>query len=430
MPVPTDDLIDLSSTLPLWVVVFVRVYQEIRERKKSRDAAKTSGKRAILATFIALTIGATLRLSFLEDALNDLTGMKDAAILPKHLSAMVACALLVGWVESVVPPRDTEPQWRRWVSFKPRMAVLIVAGVAAGVVFPYAAPSIIAPDGSRDFASAQYGDVAGTTHLALYLLTMGAALVPSALLCLTVARRTDDRVMRLCMRLMAAGAGFGAFYPVYRLSFLICGFTDWTFPLSEGAFHRGGSLIQFATIVPVIVGSSVRAVELFLRAMRTRRSLLALRPLWEELVSVLPPDVILRCLKDGASAREERRKFRDLYGRLDQRVVDISDAWFTLLPWISEETHRQALDAAHAAGLRGNDADAAREAIALRVARTKAAEGEETADRPSGSEMPMHNDLLTSAQWLAQVAHHYTSPRLAEAATTLAGPQLPQEVAA
>ncbi|MFD0052021.1 MAB_1171c family putative transporter [Actinomycetes bacterium NPDC127524] len=308
------------------------------------------------------------------------------------------------------------------------MALLVAACIPASLVFPFSSPSVVAPDGSRDFASAQYGDVAGTVHLALYLLTMGAALIPSVMLCLTVARRTDDRLLRLCMRLMAVGAGAGSFYPVYRLSFLVCGFTDWTFPLSEAEFHRGGALIQMVTILLIITGSSVRAVEVLIRAIRHRRGLLELRPLWEELVSVLPPDVILRRLREADSPREERRRIRDLYGRLDERVVDISDAWFTLLPWISEDVHTKALEATHEQGLRGADARAAREALTLRVARMKAVEGEEEAARPAGSQMPMHNDLLANARWLARVAHHYTSPSLAEAAITLAGQQLPQEV--
>ncbi|QFG13292.1 membrane protein [Streptomyces phage Gilgamesh] len=417
---PTDDIIDMCTTIPLWLVVAVRAYQR----------PTSPGKRAILATFTALAVGATLRLSYLEDFLIGLTGMKDFAVLPKHLAVMVACTLLVGWVESVVPPRPREPAWRRWVALKPRLAVLTVASIAASLAFPFSAPSVLAPDGSRDFASPQYGDVAGTTHLALYLLSMGAALVPSALLCLTVARRTDDRLLRLCMRLMAAGAGAGVLYPVYRLSFLVCGFTDWTFPLSEAQFHRGGSLIQLVTILLVIAGSSVRAAELLVRAVRLRRGLVALRPLWEELVSVLPPDVIRRRLSTTPSAREERRRLRDLYGRLDERVVDISDACFELLPWVSEDLHRQALTEARGAGLHGYDARAAREALCLRVARVKAVESEPYTTRPAGTVLSLRNDLQSNAAWLARVAHHYASPDLTDAANRLAGHHVLQEVTA
>ncbi|WP_371604997.1 hypothetical protein OG345_42020 (plasmid) [Streptomyces sp. NBC_01220] len=416
---PTDDLIELCTTIPLWLVVAVRAYYW----------PTTPGKRAIFATFLALAVGSTLRFSYIENALVDLTGLTDAAVLPKHLAVMLSCTLLVGWVESVVPPLAIEPAWRRWVAFKPRMITVALAGLAASAVFPYTAPSVIAPDGSRDFASAQYGDVAGSVHLSLYLLSMGAALLPSSLLCLTVAKRTDDRLLRLCMRLMAAGAAVGTLYPFYRISFLVCGFTGLEYPLSEGAFHLGGSLLPLVTIILVLVGSSVRAVELLLRASRQRRGLIALRPLWQELVSVLPPDTILRHLKAGTSPDHDRRRFRDLYGRLDERVVDISDAAFELLPWISEDLHRRALVTARDAGLHGADARAAREALCLRVARLKAIEGEDYAARPAGALLSLRNDLQSNSLWLARVSRHYTSAQLADAAAAL-GQDAPQKVTA
>ncbi|MFK0279451.1 MAB_1171c family putative transporter [Streptomyces sp. NPDC090499] len=417
---PRDDIIDLFTTIPLWVVVAVRIY----------NRPTTPGQRSFLAMFLALTVGATLRLSPVENVLASLTGIKDAAVLPKHLVVMLASTLLLGWVESVVPPREVEPAWRRWVGFKPRMAALSLFSIAAIVAFPFAEPAIIAADGSRDFASAQYGDVAGTVHLTVYLLSIGSAMVPSVLLFLTVARRTDDRLLRLCMRLMALGAAVGSFYPVYRISFLLCGFTGWTYPLSEAEFHLGGSVIQLVTILFVIVGSSVRAADFALRAFRMRRGLIALRPLWEELVSVLPPDLVRRRLQDGTSAQEERRRLRDLYGRLDQRVVDISDASFDLLPWVSQDLHRDALTEARAAGLHGAEARAAREALCLRIARQKAVDGEPHAAQPAMTVLSLRNDLLLNSMWLTRVAHHYASPALADAVAKLTAAYTPQEVTA
>ncbi|MFD7501551.1 MAB_1171c family putative transporter [Streptomyces sp. NPDC059850] len=416
---PKYDIIDLCTTIPLWVVVAVRIY----------NRPTSPGQRSFLAMILALTIGATLRLSPVENALTSLTGVQDAAVLPKHLIVMLSCTLLLGWVETVVPPREEEPAWRRWVSFKPRMVVLIIFSVASTAAFPFAAPAIVAPDGSRDFNSAQSGDIAGTVHLSVYLLSMAAALAPSTLLYLAVAQRTDDRLLRLCMRIMAVGAAAGSFYPVYRISFLVCGFTPWTYPLSDEAFHLGGSLIQLVTIAFVLVGSSVRAVDLVIRGIRYRRGLIALRPLWEELVSVLPPDVILRRLRDGTSAREDRRHFRDLYGRLDERVVDISDAHFELLPWVSQDLHRGALREARATGLHGAEARAAREALCLRVARTKAVEGQDYAEQPAGTVLSLRNALLSNSRWLARVAHHYASADLADAAARL-GQTTNQKVAA
>lgn len=407
---PTDDLIDLCTTIPLWVVVGFRAYHW----------PKTPGKRALLATFATLAVGSTLRLSFIEHALVDLTGWHDFAVLPKHLAVMFCCAFLVGWAESVVPPREKEPAWRRWASFKARMVAVTLMSIGATVAFPFAAPSITAADGSTDFATPQYGNIAGSIHLTLYLLAMAAALFPSALLFLSVARRTDDRLLRLFMRVMAVGGIAGTIYPAYRITYLICGFTGLEYPLSPDTFHRGGALLQMATILPVLLGSSVRAVEIVLRAIRHRRSLIALRPLWQELVSVLPPDTVLRHLRTGTSPRDDRHRLRDLYGRLDERVVEISDACFELLPYIGEDLHRQALVEARAAGLHGADARAAREALCLRVARMRAVDQEEYADRPTGALFTLGHDLQANALWLARVSRHYTSPRLADAVAALA----------
>ncbi|MFJ4988703.1 MAB_1171c family putative transporter [Streptomyces sp. NPDC088732] len=415
-----NDLIDLATTIPLWIVVAIRVLAR----------PKNAGQRAILNTFAALAVGALLRLSLLNDLLVRLTGINDFAVLPKHLMVMLACTLLVGWVESVVPPRDPEPAWRRWTTLKPRMTLFALTGAGAIATFPLAQPSINAPDGSHDFASAQFGDLAGSLHLSFYLLPMGIALSTAALLCLIAAARTDDMLLRACMRLMAAGAAAGAAYPVYRTTFLLCGLLGWDYPLSEGQFNLGGSLIQMVTILLVIAGSSVRAVDLILRTVRYRRLIVALRPLWQELVSVLPPDTILRHFKAGTSPTSDRRQLRDLYGRLDERVVEISDATFELLPWIAHDLPARALAAARAAGLHGADARAAREAICLRVARLRAVDGEPYAPRPAITLLSLQHDLTANAAWLARVAEHYTSPRLTHAVNTLAHLSTPQEVAA
>ncbi|MFE9993452.1 MAB_1171c family putative transporter [Streptomyces avermitilis] len=418
---PTDDVIDLLTTVPLWAVVAFRLYTR----------PTTSGQWAIMWTFATLAVGATLRLTVIEHALADSTGIDDLAILPKHLLVMLSCMLLLGWVESIVPPRAPEPAWRRWTQMRPRMIVFAVTGVAATLAFPFAAHSVTAPDGSTDFATPQYGDLAGTLHLTLYLLPMGLALTASAALCLTAARRTQSRLFRLCMRLQGAGAAVGALYPVYRFSYLFCGLTGWNYPLTELQFHRGASLIQFVTIAMTIVGSSVRAADVVIRAIRQRRSLIALRPLWVELVSVLPPETILRHLQTGTSPTEDRRRLRDLYGRLDERVVEIVDASVTLRPWIEKTLPARALAAARATGLHGAEARAACEALCLHVARTKAVEGEPYERSPAVAfTLSMRDDLESSAAWLTSVASHHASTDIVDTARALADQNSLQEASA
>jgi hypothetical protein len=245
-----------------------------------------------------------------------------------------------------------------------------------------------------------------------------------------VANRTDERLLRYCMRTMAAGAAVGALYPVYRISFLICGFTRWKYPLTEPEFHRGGALFQLVTILLVIIGSSVRAGELLLRGIRLRAALIALRPLWVPLVSVLPPDVIKRRLQEPTSDRDDHLNVVDLYGRLDARVVDISDATLELLAWVDKDLPARALTAAEQTGLTGQEAEAAKEALCLRVARAKAVDGEPYASPAAESLLSMRDDLPSNAQWLAQVAHHYSSTDLDDAAHQLFGNLVLQEATA
>jgi hypothetical protein len=417
--VPTDDVIDLLTTVPLWLVVALRL----------RARPKTPGQWALLGTFTALSAGATLRLTVIEHALARLTGFHDAAILPKHLVVMLASMLVLGWVHSVVPPREPEPAWYRWIGLKSRMIIFVVTGTAAAVAFPHAAQSITAPDGSTDFATPQYGNVAGTIHLTMYLVTIGVAQTMSAVLCLTAARRTTSRLLRYCMGLMGAGSAVGVLYPIYRLSYLACGLLGWKYPLDEAQFHRGGSLMQLVCILLVLVGSSVRGADMVMQSIRYRRGLIRIRPLWEEMASILPPDAVRKYFREGTSATDDRRNLGNLYGRLDNRVVAISDAAFELLPWIDDDLPRRALAAAHSAGLHGADCRAAREAICLRVARNKAVEGEPTAERPAISLLSLHNDLQANAFWLARVTDYYTDPRMAEALKAFTSPTAFQEVA-
>ncbi|MGW2550019.1 MAB_1171c family putative transporter [Streptomyces sp. NPDC001635] len=417
---PTDDIIDLLTIVPLWAVVAFRIYSR----------PKSPGQWAIFWTFVALAAGATLRLTFIEHGLITLTGIRDMAVLPKHLLVMLSCVLLLGWVESAVPPRDPEPRWRRFTGLKYRMGLFVATGIIATVAFPYARPSVKAPDGSYDFITPQLGDPAGTLHMAMYLLPMGIALSMSAALCFTAARRSDARLMKLCMGLMGAGATAGALYPLYNLSMLLSGIIGWTYPLSEAQFHRGAALMQMVTIILVIAGSSVRAADALIRTVRYRRALLALRPLWQELASILPPDQIRQHFENGTSLKDDRRRLRDLYGRLDERVVEISDACHMLLPWVSDDLPAQALEAVHALGLQGADAEAAQEALCLRVARIKAVDGEPYATLPAVSLLSLPDDTLASALWLARVAEYYTSPQLADAVTTFAGHHTLQEASA
>ncbi len=133
----------------------VVVFRAVRRRKR---IARNPGQDALLWTFLALAIGgATLRLSFLERALAAVTGMRDIAVLPKHLAVMTASLCLVGWVATAVPIGTPEPRWRRLTNAKPRFFLGFVAAAVAIATFPHAAPAPVSADGSLEFINGQWG---------------------------------------------------------------------------------------------------------------------------------------------------------------------------------------------------------------------------------------------------------------------------------
>lgn len=403
----TDDGIALLTIIPLWVVVAFRTNSRRKRTEPNR------GQDALLWTFVALAIGATLRFSPIEHALTSLTGARDAAILPKHLAVVMACLLLVGWVDSAVPPRTPEPRWRRLARLKPRLTFGVVAGLAAIATFPGAAPARLASNGDTDFTNGQWGETWGTVYLALYLIPIGVALALSAALCTAAANRNPPGAFRRCMQLMAVGCGLGVSYPIYRLVYLSVGLVGTEFPLSEDQFDMGGNLLQIATILPVLAGSSVRAFDLIARGIRNRRALVQLRPLWTDLVCVLSPDTIRRHLDQGSSLIRDRWWMRSVYDRLDQRVVEVWDGTYELLPWIEEDLPARALAAVRAEGFAGDDAEAAAEALCLRIARRRAVDGEPHAF-PSTAEplLALRDDQEANARWLTRVGAFYTAARL------------------
>lgn len=416
----SDDSIALLTAIPLWITVAFRAYSRYQRNKKGKP---NPGKDALLWTFLALTIGATLRLSPLEHLVTDLTGVRDGAVLPKHLAVMAACLLLVGWVEPIVPPQDPEPWWRKMAGIKPRLVFGAVAVTAAIIMFGGTAPARLAPNGDTDFTNGQFGDIAGTVYLTLYLVPIGVALALSTALCLAAAHRNPPGAYRRCMQLMALGCIIGTTYPLYRLVYLGFGLFGAEFPLTGDEFDMGGNLLQIATILPVIVGSSIRAIDLVARGRRNRRCLIQLRPMWADLACILGPDKIRSYLVEGTTPRADRWQARRMYDRLDERIVAISDAAYELLPWIEDDLPPRALAAAHAHGQRGDWAEAAAVALCLRTARSRAVAGDPYA-RPSTVEplLELSDDQEANACWLGRVGFFYTSPCLDEIEALVTSP--------
>ncbi|MEV0735486.1 DUF6545 domain-containing protein [Streptomyces sp. NPDC050549] len=361
-----------------------------------------------------LACAATLRLSYLERVVPKWTGVGDLAVLVKHLALILSSVLLWRWVDSIATEAGPRRWWRRLTTTRPRTLTAVVAIAAASALFPFTAPAVVEDDGNRNFIEAQSGHLAGTAYLAAYLGTMALALAFSGALCAVAARAargSGQRMFSACMYLMSLGCWIGVGYSLFRGSYLVYGLTGVAYPMSAETVDQVSSLVQVVAIGLILAGVSVRGWENAAHLVRRRHRLIALRSLWQELVSVLPAEAVVRILAEAPSRSHDRYNVRDLWRRLDQRVLAIGDSALEVLPWITADLPRRALQAAHACGLRTEDAEAAAQAFCLRTGRRGCADDEPRADSPLAVPLlSMGNDLDTNATWLARVARHYHSP--------------------
>ncbi|MGR3937006.1 DUF6545 domain-containing protein [Streptomyces sp. BRA346] len=399
-----DDVIALCTIVPLWTWCLWRIPY----------LYGTRGQRELWAVLALLACGATLRLGFVERAIADWAGIRDLAVVVKHLAVMLSSVLLWRWVDSVATDAGPRRWWQRLTTAGPRTITALAAVVAVGVLFPFTAPSLVEADGDRNFIGAQSGHPAGTAYMTAYLGTMALALTFSGALCkmaARAARRSGQRMFSTCMYVMSLGCWIGVGYSFFRGSYLVYGLADAEYPMSAEAADRVSSLIQVTAIGLILVGVSFRGWENATLVVRRRRWLIALRSLWHELVSVLPAEAIVRVLAEGPAVSRDRYDPRGLWERLDQRVLDISDSALEVLPWIGEDLPHRAMDAAQACGLGGDDAEAAAQALCLRIGRRGRVDDEPRAESPlSVPLLSMGHDLDSNAAWLTRVARHYHSP--------------------
>lgn len=397
------DVIALLMAVPLWTVVVWR----------AKNLLQTRGQRSLWACFLFLAIGATLRLAFIETWVIDVTGVDEVVSVSKHVAIILAGLLMLRWCDASAPDPEPTPLWRKLAHDRPRNILAVVGVTLAVVTAPLASPAIIEDETHRVFLEAQYGHVGGTFSLAAYIVISGVSMYMSGYLSSLAARRFDKRVLKACMTIFTIGCWSGAFYFTFVGAYLLYGLTGAAAPISLALVQSVGNLSQLLCIVFLAVGSSVRGFDSIMNLRKYRRWLIQLRPLWQDLVSVLPANQIVRVLDDGTSLAYDRRSLRRLYDRLDQRILDIVDSALSLSDWIEPQLPERARAAAEAQGLSGDDARAAAEALCLRIARRRNADRKDAWDEPSTvPPLRLTDEMEASAQWLSRVAYYYQLPLL------------------
>ncbi len=402
----SNDYISMATIIPIWIVCLWRL----------RYIRQSPGHARLFQTFLCLAIAATLRLSVIERAAIAATGIEDIVSLTKHLTLIICALLLLRWVDSIVEDSEETGRWRQLARGRPSLLAGIGAFATACAAFPLATPAIVEPNGNRNFLEAQYGHGGGTLYLLPYLGFLSIALTLSALLCTIAARRArkaGQRLLQGCMHVMATGCWVGVLYFSSYLLYLGTGLVGLGPPFTEKEFENTATLVQILSILLILLGSSVRGLDTIVQNLRYRRWLITLRPMWSDLVAILPPEAIAKILGDGPSATNDRRDLRNLWERLDQRILDINDTALEVRPWVEADLPEKALDAARRLGLNETKARAAAEAYCLQSARNARADQQPYATMPSAVPvLAISGDLNTNAQWLTLVASYYGSKTL------------------
>ncbi|MFD9698257.1 MAB_1171c family putative transporter [Lentzea sp. NPDC059081] len=248
---------------------------------------------------------------------------------------------------------------------------------------------------------------AGTPWVLEYWVAYVACLTPAIVTVMRetwrFARVTPDPVLRLGLRVVAAGGLCGLVYHVHKgllfaaarfgFDYLHLGLVDMVVPLASNVFVFGGATIRWWA--PRI---GLTVLVAWVKRYRTYRWL---RPLWLDLYRASPHIALQRPRGAHLDLLPD-----DLGLRLYRRVIEIRDGRVALQPYLDPAVAARARRNAARAGVRGQDGDAFVEATVLADALRAAARGRElTAEARVG--VPGGGDLDSDTAFLVAVARAY-----------------------
>ncbi|MCD0485219.1 hypothetical protein LO771_23240 [Streptacidiphilus sp. ASG 303] len=360
----------------LWAVALWRLPSATNSRKQ----------RMLWAAFAALAVAMTFEIPSTVRAVDGTTGVNSLANLVKHLFGVVAAGAVLEFVIAVVRPEG-------FLSRRVRHT-LTVSALAALTTFFALSPRLQETD-------AFFEDYDGSAFPALYMtvftLYIGMAMTVATWLFLGSSRAARGAWLRSGLRLLGAGTAVGIAYAVQRAVFLVMLTLGHDQLDTKGSEDSLSVLLKTVSILLILLGSCLPPISVLVRAARDWRSLRRLEPLWRGLTSAVP-HVVLK-------APIHRRRFSL---RLHRRIIEIGDASLTLREYVPASLQQTALETAEAAGLTGEQRDAAAEACWLAAASERALAGCRPLQGvpypiPSGTDMDTDREL----RWLSLVNTAY-----------------------
>jgi hypothetical protein len=381
------DRLVLATAALLWAMV---MYQSLHVQRHPADASV----RILWLTFLALAVAATFFVPAVHFAAGRATGVANIAE-PIARSAVLAAAFSAqNLLLHLALPTGPSRRARRW-----RWLVLACTTAVLWTFFVLAPVDTATSMFTRDFGSSPYV----IAYLAVFLVYLGFALVDVIRQCRRYGTAAEGPLAS-GLRLIALGCLLGLGYVGTKATFLVTlaldapgdGSAEST--LARTLAVSAGALVALGCVSPALGALAASALS-WLRAYRTHWRLYAL---WAAMYSV-SPEIAL----DPASSRlRDALRLRDVAFRLYRRVIEIRDGRLALRPFLDEAIAHDSMGMAMRRGLRGDEADAAAEAVLLATA-IRAQRAGARAEHPlswagtSGSSYP------EELEWLTRVARHF-----------------------
>jgi hypothetical protein len=374
---------DLIIAVMLWAVALWRA-PSLRNSHK---------QRSLELAFLGLAAAMTLEIPQAADWVDSTAGIRSTGYLLKHLFGVISAASVLEFVIAVVRPEGLLQRTRR----------ALEAGCLTLMVIAFA----LAPSDARvpdDVLTVHTVSGWALLHVMVFTFYIGAAMTVTALLFGRAARHARSRWVRTGHALLSLGGVIGVLYATQRI--LHVATVAWG-GLTTADVRNAAAVSQVlkdAAITAISIGSGLSPASIAATALREKRALKQVEPLWEALITAVPSARL------AVAGGPGRTRFL-LYRRL-------TDATLTLREYVPAEVQERALLMAQRAGYPAKAHSAVVEAAWLKTAvMTKLAAPPHRGQHPHSG-----GDGLTPAaelRWIRQVSAAYAGcPHVAAFAMT------------
>ncbi|MEV0759438.1 MAB_1171c family putative transporter [Nocardia sp. NPDC050435] len=346
--------------------------------------------------------------------------------VPNLAGMLGQCGALAGGVLQqlvVLAWSESKEEARRRV--RRRLLLMGAVMVCMAILFTISVPQMVTKPHTYAVDSAAIPSY--QVYLVVYLTAYGIAKIETGRLCWRYSREIGPGILRIGLRLAAAGSIAGLVYVAAR-------FADVAAPHLGINGHQWEPAAQLGAAIGaalMVTGWSVASWAVPLSSawgrVRRYRTYTRLGPLWNALHEVVP-DVALAEADRGVPARWSPRHSDFL---LYRRLVEIRDARIKLLPYYDPDYAAAARRRAESEGLPEHAVEAVVEAtnLAVAIARKRSSPAPPP-NQPFTADEETGKDLHEEQQWLGTVARAFArSPIVAELVSKLHDTHLRPEAA-